>query len=147
MGTGFGIKYPSKVIMPLNNIVVDYNHINHSCDTNTYTNTYSNTQANTNAGGLSCSCTNCFINFWLRFFEGKDAVLKSLCEPYYLIPSLHARRILWYLRSLSLEIRKKTTTSSQYHLSRAWRHPHSRPISCLRIYYEDGDCYILCMQA
>ena len=121
-------------------------------------------------GGLCCSDTNVFINFWFRFFDmRRDTILKSL---YYLTPF---QRILWCLRSLSIEIRKtqlhfstvenstlclngrnqtfclqgpiltdSKSSNSQDHLFRAWRHPHSSPISCLGVYYDNGDCHILC---
>ena len=29
----------------------------------------------------------------------------------------------------------------------AWRYPHSSPISCLGVYYENDDCHILCTRA
>ena len=37
--------------------------------------------------------------------------------------------------------------NSQDHLYRAWRYPHSSPISCLGVYYDNSDCHILCAQA
>ena len=39
------------------------------------------------------------------------------------------------------------SSNSQDHLFRGWRHPHSCPISCLGVYYGNGDCYILCAWA
>ena len=33
------------------------------------------------------------------------------------------------------------------HLFRAWSHLHSRPISCLGVYYDNGDCHILYARA
>ena len=94
------------------------------------------------------------------------------CQPYYLTPP-YARRILRCLRSLSIEIRKNPnptlclngrnstfclhgpistdslskSSNSQDHLFRAWRHPHSNPISCLGFIMTNGDCHILCAQA
>ena len=38
-------------------------------------------------------------------------------------------------------------SNSQDHLFRTWRHPHSSPISCLEVYYDNGDCHILCARA
>ena len=102
-----------------------------------------------------------------------------LCWSYY----ADARRILWCLRSLSVEIRKtqlhasteenstlcfngrelnclplwsnlnlqltlfQNLPNSQDHLLGAWRHPHSSPISSLGVYYDNGDCHILCARA
>ena len=39
------------------------------------------------------------------------------------------------------------SSNSQDHLFLAWRHPHSNPISCLGVYYNNGDCHILCARA
>ena len=66
-----------------------------------------------NTGGLCCSDTNAFINFWLRFFDTRRETQFLPCWPYYADPT-NARRILWCLRSLSVEIRK-----TQLHLSTA----------------------------
>ena len=38
------------------------------------------------------------------------------------------------------------SSNSQDHLSWAWCHPHSSPISCLSVYYDNGDCHILCVR-
>ena len=38
-------------------------------------------------------------------------------------------------------------SNPQDHPFRAWRHPHSSTISCLRVYYNNGDCHILCAWA
>ena len=62
-----------------------------------------NTYANT--GGLCCYRYERFINFWLRFFDTRRETKFLLGWPNYLTPS-HARRILYYLRSLSVEILK-----------------------------------------
>ena len=39
------------------------------------------------------------------------------------------------------------SSNSQDHLFQAWRHPHSSSISCLGVYYDHGDCHILCTWA
>ena len=39
------------------------------------------------------------------------------------------------------------SSNSQDHLFREWRHPHSSLISCLGVYYDNGDCHILCVGA
>ena len=39
------------------------------------------------------------------------------------------------------------SSNSQDHLFQAWCHPHSSPISCLGVYYDNGDCHILCAWA
>ena len=33
------------------------------------------------------------------------------------------------------------------HLFWAWRHAHSSPITSLGVYYDNGDCHILCVRA
>ena len=37
--------------------------------------------------------------------------------------------------------------NSQDYLFWAWCHPHSSPISCLGVCYDNGDCHILCTRA
>ena len=105
-----------------------------------------------------------FINFWLRFFDTRreNQFLKVLANP--ILSDPNAQRILWCLRSLSVEIRKtqlylrrskfnsqltlfQNLPNSQEHLFRAWFHLHASPISCLGIYYDNGDCHILCARA
>ena len=82
--------------------------------------------------------------------EKRDTILKSLCQPYYadntMLTHLNARRILWCLRSLSVEIRKKrlhlSTVKIQLHLFKMLRFSgpslpsltSSSPISCLVVY-------------
>ena len=39
------------------------------------------------------------------------------------------------------------SSNSRDHLFRVWRHPHSSPIFCLGVYYDNGDCHILCARA
>ena len=39
------------------------------------------------------------------------------------------------------------SSNSQDHLFRARRHPHSGPNSCPGVYYDNGDCHILCARA
>ena len=39
------------------------------------------------------------------------------------------------------------SSNSPNNLFRAWRHPHSSPISCLGVYYDNGDCDTLCVWA
>ena len=127
-------------------------------------------QANTNSGGL---CTNAgenrrnllfryerfyqFLTSVLRHQE-RDTILTMLTIP-------NASHILWCVRSLSVEIRKKNqlhlqrpnlnfstdsfskSSNSQDHLFRAWRHPHSSPIYCLGINYDSDGFHILCARA
>ena len=38
-------------------------------------------------------------------------------------------------------------SKSQDHLFQAWHHQHSSPISCVRVYYDNGDRHILCTWA
>ena len=88
--------------------------INQSNGTNTFTNAkHWRKQADTNAGGLCCSGTNGFINFWLRYFDTRRETQFLLCLRYYADPN-NAWHILGCLRSLSVEIRKK----KQLHLQR-----------------------------
>ena len=116
------------------------------------------------------SDTNGFINFWLQFMATQGERHNS----YYADPDPHAQRILWCLRSQFIsagqDLKNLTTTAtienstlylngpistacfskssnSQDHPFRAWHHLHSSPISCLGVYYDNGDCHILCALA
>ena len=93
------------------------------------------------------SGTNGFINFLISFHGN------TRWETQFLLcwPHPYAQRILWCLRSLSVEIWKTFNgqnpthslngpistdifskfSNSQDQLFRVWRHPHSSPISCL----------------
>ena len=130
--------------------------------------------------GLCSSGTNGLSISWLQFMatRGERQFLKAYAN-HTIWHDFNARRILWRLRSLSIEIRKpqqhllrpksnsclngrnstlclhgpistdvfSKSSNSQEHLFRARRHPHSSPISCLEVYYDNGDCHIFCTRA
>ena len=119
------------------------------------------------------SDTNGFINFWLRFM----ATRRERHNSYYADPtnvrrilwskiSIHlrqsrpeklnrrrnGRKINGRNSTLCLQGPISTdsfskSSNSQDHLLRARRHPHSSLISCLGVYYDNGDYHILCARA
>ena len=112
------------------------------------------------------SYTNAFINFWLSVHGNtrrETHFLKSLFYPYHADhppcgdvkisddrdPKNPTTRPTVENSTLCLHGPISTdsfskSSNSQDHLFRAWGHPHSSPISCLRVYYDNGDCHILC---
>ena len=142
------------------------------------------TQAKT--GGLCRFRYERFINFLTSVHgdtRGGTQFLKAYAKHTMWFP-LNVRCILWSLRSMSVDIKKKKkqtqttclygrelncrlnsrnltvclhgpistdsflkSSNSQDHLFRAWRHPDFSHIFCLGVYYDNGDCYILCARA
>ena len=134
----------------------NHNDINHNCNT-------IHTHIQLKTGGLCCSCTNAFINILTSVFrhEVRDTILIMLIilsDPHQ--PAAH---LTMFKISVGRDPKKPTTSSmvkiqlstdsfsnssnSQDHLFQAWRYPHSSPISCLGVYYDNGDCHILCARA
>ena len=137
-------------------------------------------QANTNTGetgGLRCSDTNAFINFWLQFFDTRRETILTMLAI--LSDSTNALRITWCLRALSVEIRKpqlrlqrpnlnfnsmagtrlsacmvqcqpltlfqnpQILSPSIMGMTSSTLQPHFRS----GVYYNNGDCHILCTRA
>ena len=124
---------------------LSYTHkdINNNSNTNTYTNT----------GGLcrfGCEQVYSFLALLLSKTRRERQFLKAYAKHTMLTPPPNARRIFWCLWYLPVEIWKtqsypstaensstlSISSNSQDHLFWAWYHPHSSPVSCLKVYYD-----------
>ena len=125
-----------------------HNGINHNLNTNTYS--YAKT------GGLCCFRYERFINFLTSVqSDMRRETQFLLCWP----PSQRAVHLVMFKISVGKDLKKPNyifqqsksnsrpngpistdviskSSNSHDHLFRAWRHPHSSPISCLGVYYD-----------
>ena len=71
-------------------------------------------QYNTITGRLCCFGYERFISFWLWFFDTRRERHNSYYADHAMLIIPNARRILWYLWSMSEEIRKKLDSSTRW---------------------------------
>ena len=115
-----------------------------------------------NTGRLNCFRYERFINSWLQFkatrgerhnsyypnpipTRGASCDVSTVEDPTLFLNGRNSTLCLPQWSNLNWLFSK--SSNSQDHLFRAWRHLHTRPISCLGVYYDNGNCHILCAWA